>query len=419
MLGLQMLLWATLAVAPTPPSGPTVIQHAEVHDGRGHVLSDATVVMRNGRIAAVQTGEVAVPADAQVIDAKGQWLTPGLIGADTTLGLIEISLEDSTSDVGIDDDDPIHAAYDPAWAINTASSLIGVQAIDGMTSALVAPTGGLISGQATWLDLWEGRQDMIADSGLAIAAGFGNQVYGGSRAAALAKFVETLDDAAFYRTHKSNFDRGQSRDLAAHRRDLEALIPLLNGDIPLLARAHRVSDMLALVEIAKQYGFALVIIGGAQAWQIADELANAKATVIVQPSNNLPQSFDVFGARMDNAALLEAAGVNVGIAVLFDAHNQRNVTQEAGLAIAHGMDHEAALSAVTYRIAHAYNMSDDYGSIEVGKRANLVLWPGDPFEIVNVPTAVWIRGEAMPMESRQTRLRDRYIDRLNLADKRR
>jgi imidazolonepropionase-like amidohydrolase len=117
------------------------------------------------------------------------------------------------------------------------------------------------------------------------------------------------------------------------------------------------------------------------------------------------------GARLENAALLAAAGVEVGIAVLGDAHNARNVTQEAGLAISYGLDPERALSAITLVIARAYGMDAHYGSVAPGKVANLVVWGGDPFELSQRPEAVWIRGQPIAMRSRQTELRDRYLQR--------
>ncbi|MBC8068963.1 MAG: amidohydrolase family protein, partial [Deltaproteobacteria bacterium] len=161
-------------------------------------------------------------------------------------------------------------------------------------------------------------------------------------------------------------------------------------------------------------GLRVVAIGGTQAWRIADELARAKIPVIVQPSQNLPGSLEDIGARIDNAALLAAAGVEVGIAVLGDAHNARNVTQEAGLAISYGLDPELALTAITLVPARAYGMDAHYGSIAAGKVANLVVWDGDPFELSQRPSAVWIRGRPIAMRSRQTELRDRYLPRVRV-----
>ena len=153
-----------------------------------------------------------------------------------------------------------------------------------------------------------------------------------------------------------------------------------------------------------------MILGGAEAWKVARELAEAKATVVLQPTRNLPGSFDSLGARLDAAALLAAAGVNVAIACLDDAHNVRNMTQEAGIAVANGLPWETALRAITLEPARVYGMDASYGSVEVGKVANLVVWDGDPLELSSRPTHVLVRGRAIPMVSRQTLLRDRYRD---------
>ena len=160
----------------------------------------------------------------------------------------------------------------------------------------------------------------------------------------------------------------------------------------------------------------VVALGGTQAWRIADELAQAKITVVVQPTQNLPGTMDEMGARVDNAALLAAAGVEVGIAVLGDAHNPRNVTQEAGLAVAYGLDPALALAAITRVPARIYGMEAHYGTLSAGKVANLVVWDGVPFELSQRPAAVWIRGRAIPMRSRQTELRDRYMPRVRADD---
>jgi imidazolonepropionase-like amidohydrolase len=162
--------------------------------------------------------------------------------------------------------------------------------------------------------------------------------------------------------------------------------------------------------LAREYRIDVVIQGGIEAWKVADALARADVTVMLTPSANLPGSFDALGARLENAAMLAEAGVDVVIADMGEAHNVRNLKQEAGIAVAYGLDPETALSALTLNVARAYGMDARYGSISRGKIANLVVWPGDPFELSNWPEHVWIRGRAVPMVSRQTLLRDRYLD---------
>ncbi|HFE46111.1 MAG TPA: hypothetical protein ENJ18_11565 [Nannocystis exedens] len=285
-----------------------------------------------------------------------------------------------------------------------------MQAIEGITSAAVAPSGGLLSGQVAWMDLSVGTGSTLTiRPKIALRGGIG-QVIDGSRAATLAKLRQVIDDARVYRQKRSAYDRRQLRDLAAHPRDLEALLPVLDRRVPLTLRAQSEGDIAAALDLAAEEKLRLVLIGGAEAWRLRDRLAAAAVPVIVQPSQNLPRSLDQLGARFDNAALLSSAGVDVGIAVLGGPHNLRNVTQEAGIAVAHGMPWEKALTAISLTIARAYGMDSDYGSVSPGKIANLVSWGGDPFEHEFFALQVYVRGAAIPMVSRQTLLRERYRD---------
>lgn len=404
---------APAAVRPTPAGDATALVGADIHIGDGATtIDDGIVVIRGDRIVHVGGPDTraAIPPAATIVELTGKRLTPGLIAAHTPLGLTEISLESETRDIGRDVEDPLRAAYDVSAAVNADSSLIPIQLVDGITNAAVTPFGGLVSGRVAWIDLLPGaHRDIVARPRIAMVSNLG-QTYAGSRAATLAKLREILDDARFYRTRRGAYDRRQTRDLSGHRLDLEALGPVLDGTMPLIVSAHRVSDMLAVVDLAREQKLDVVIVGGAQAWKIADVLADANIEVIVQPSENLPGGFDRLGSRLDNAALLHAAGVQVGIATLGEAHNVRNVTQEAGIAVAYGLPHEAALSAVTRNIARAYGMQSDYGTVAVGKVANLVIWDGDPFELSNVPSAVWVRGRKAEAISRQRSLTERYKD---------
>ncbi len=396
--------------AKTTDASPRIaIVGATLHDGDGNVTPDAVVEFEGARIVRVATG--AASGGATVVDGHGHRITPGLIAAATPLGLVEISMESSTRDTTRHSEtDVVHAGHDAALAINANSSLLAVQAIEGITSAASTPQGGLLSGQVAWIDLLTGHhRDIVARSQIAVAGSLG-QTVAESRSATLAKLAQVLDDAAFYRARRPAYDRRQLRNLSAHPLDLDALGPVLGRQVPLVLEVHRASDLLALASLATKNKLRVVVVGASQAWQVADVLAESGISVLVQPSSNLPSGFDRLGSRLDAAALLHQAGVEIGIGMLGAAHNARNVTQEAGIAIANGLPPEVALSAVTRNIARAYGMQSDYGTVAVGKVANLVLWPDDPFELSTVPAAVYIRGQALPMTSRQTQLRDRYLD---------
>jgi imidazolonepropionase-like amidohydrolase len=418
-------LWPASLVAAPPaaaaePASVTidtfVFTNAEIHVGDGTVIEGGSILVEDGKITRVEASAITGVENSASFDLGGKVVTPGLIAADTSLGLVEIGLEDSTRDDARNGDSPIKAGYDPAPAVNADSSLIAVQAIEGVTTAAVAPRGGLISGEVAWIDLLPGAHaEIVAEAGVAVTANFGRS-YEGSRAAAFAELQRTFEDAAWYRANQRSYDRNQARELAAHPMDLRALWPVLDKQIPFVVRAHRASDLLALVELREQFDIEITIVGAAEGWKVAEELAAAGIRVVIQPTDNLPYSYDMLGARLDNAKLLHEAGVKVALAH-FDTHNVRNVTQEAGIAVANGLPPEVALQAVTLELAAAYGMDDEYGTIAPGKVANLVVWDGpDPFELSTWAEQVWIRGRKLEMKSRQTQLRDRYMDLETFAD---
>ena len=395
-----------------PAAGAQTFAGCTIHVGDGTVLQDAAITTRGGRITDVGPRD-AIPAGSAeaTVPPEPCIITPGFIAASTPLGLVEIGAEKSTKDDSRGEEAPIRAGYDASVALNAESSLLGVNRIEGVTSAAVTPGGGLLAGQVAWIDLvTSDHRTIVARPRVAVAGRLSTGVVHDSRAAAFALLERALSDAKFYRGRIAAFDRRQSRDLVTHPDDLAALWPVLDGDTPLVVHADRASDIVALVELAKAEGIALTITGGAQAPAVADVLADANVVVVVQPSSNLPGNLDRLGAGLDNAARLHAAGVDVAIAALGSAHNARNMAQEVGIALAHGLPREAAVPAVTLNVARAYGMDASYGSLQPGKVANFVVWRGDPFELSVVPEAVIIRGEPVPMTSRQTELRERYRD---------
>lgn len=412
LFALGLLLLAGPAAAAPAPQTELWLYGGEIHVGDGTVIKEGVLHVVGDTITEVGGPELKkkIPKGVRALNVEGKTITPGIIAAGTQIGLIEIGAEDSTRDDGRETEHPVRASYDPASAINAESSIIQVQAIEGITTSAVSPTGGLISGSVAWIDLVHGdHEGIVAKPGVAVDANLGHGP-GHSRAATLAHLRRVLDDARFYGRNKKAHDRRAMRDLAAHPSDLDALQPVLAGRVPLMVRANRVSDILAALELAKDYGLDISIRGGAEAWKVAEQLAEAKVAVMLTPSSNLPGSFDALASRLENAAILSKAGVEVVIADMGEVHNVRNLTQEAGIAVAYGMEWESALSALTLNVARAYGMDDRYGSIAKGKVANIVVWPGDPFELEHWPNSVYIRGRAIPMRSRQTILRDRYMD---------
>lgn len=399
-----------------------VVTGARVHTvGPQGTLEDAVILVEDGVIEAVGR-DVAVPAGTRRIDAEGKVVTPGLFSPVGQIGVTEVGAVAGTVDY-VQRGREFTASFDIADAFNPRSTLVPVNRIEGITRAAIVPAGrqpdemgnvsDVLSGLGSIVHLG-GSDDSIMRRGAMLVVNLGEsggELAGGSRAAALLELRSALDDALDYADHRDEYDSGDRREYSVSRRDLEALQAVVDGTVPLLVHADRASDIRVLLSLAREYDLGLVIAGGAEAWMVADELAAAGAGVILSAVNNLPGNFDRLNARLDSGALLEAAGVAVtfGHNGNMQTHNARNLTQAAGVAVANGLTWEAALRAITLTPATFFGVADRVGSIETGKEADLVIWPGDPLELTNFPEQVFIRGVAVPMESRQTLLRDRYL----------
>jgi len=407
---------ALLAVTATAPAQTIAITGGRVLTVAGAPIENGTVLIRDGRIADVGAN-VAIPADARRIDASGKWVTPGLINAATRLGLIEVSQEPQTRDASARGRDGVAASFTVWEGLNPASVLLAPARNEGVTTVLLAPSGGLISGQAGVVDLVDGSMtDMLVRAPVAMVAQVNSpRAAGGlsARGELLVRLRELLEDTRAYARRKADYERAATRDFAASRLDLEAMIPVVEGRLPLVVVAERASDIEAALRIAREYNVRLAIAGGTEAWMVADKLAAARVPVFTGAMNNIPSSFDALGAYQESAGLLRRAGVDVvlvGDAGTSDAEsfNVRNIKQEAGNAVAYGMGWNDALAAVTMVPARVLGIADRYGSLEPGKVANVVVWSGDPFEFSTRVEHVFVRGREATSPSRQDMLAERY-----------
>jgi imidazolonepropionase-like amidohydrolase len=400
------------APRPVPATGEVIaITNARIHPVSGAAIERGTIVVRGGRIAAVGAN-VAAPDGARVIDAGGKNVTPGFFDSAVQIGLVEIPLygegtaDQSTTDKGLS------AAFNVIDAFNANSTVIPVTRVEGITSALITPggTGNVIVGQGAVMDFGGGQVPASVTRAPAVMVALlgeaGAGVAGGSRTTAIVRLREILDDAKDYGVNRIAFNAAQRRDYSRGRLDLEALQPVLKGQVPLAVQANRASDLLAAIRIADEFKIRLVLMGASEAWLIADHLASAKIPVVIKPLTNIP-TFESLGATLENAARLSRAGVTVALAS-FDTQNSRLLRQEAGNAIANGMDRDAALRAVTLTPAQIWGVADRLGSLEVGKDADVVIWSGDPFELTTGAERVFIKGREMPRDTRQTQLLEKY-----------
>jgi len=374
----------------------------------GARIPNGTVLIRDSMIVAVGAG-IAIPGDAVRVDATGGLVTPGLIDASTQVGLVEVLAVAGTQETGVQRD--VAASFAVAEGINPASMLIPVTRMEGVTTGLLVPSGRFVAGQSAIVDFaGETMEQMIVRSpfGMHVTLDESSREAGdGSRAGTLARLRQLLTDAREYGRRRADFERAAMRPLAAPAAELEALQPVLAGRMPLVVTAHRVFDIRNALRVGREFNLRIILAGAAEGWEIADEIARAQVPVLVTPLSNIP-SFNALGARYENAARLSAAGVRVALVAGGDPGNTRLVRQEAGNAVSYGMDPDAALRAVTLGAATILGIQDRYGSLEVGRVADVVVWSGDPFEFSTSVRHVWIRGREIPLTSRQTDLLQRY-----------
>jgi imidazolonepropionase-like amidohydrolase len=413
-----LLSAAALCFAVSGAAAQTVaIVGGDVYMADGTPIRGGTVVIQNGRISAVGAN-VAIPAGARRIDARGKWVTPGLIESSTTLGITEVGSINESNDAEIRDvtsrrdaDDQVQAAFTVTEGLNPRSMVVPIVRIMGVTTAITRPSGSLISGQGAMIDLAGNRvEDMTVASPLGMYASLSENArgtVGGPRAALSMRLREVLEDARAYARNRQGFERGETRDFSVSRLDMEALQPVLAGREPLVVEAHRASDIQLALRIAREYNLRLIITGGTEAWMVAEDLARARVPVLVKVLNNLPGSFESLGATYENAARLRRAGVQIAL-TSGETWRAYTVRQEAGNAVAYGLPWAEAFRAVTLYPAQIWGVADRYGSLEVGKVANVVVWDGDPLELLTSVNHVFIRGQEVPLVSRETLLRDRY-----------
>jgi imidazolonepropionase-like amidohydrolase len=382
-----------------------------VHPVSGPVIENGTVLIRDGRIVSVGAN-VAIPSDATRIDATGKWVTPGIVNVATTLGVVEIGAVQETVDTPARGrGDAITASHKVWEGFNPNSPLIQVTRNDGITTVGVVPGGGLVGGQSALVNLSDGRlPEMLLQAPVAMTADIGSKgdQVGGTRAEVLQRLRDLLLDTREYVRRRADYERNATREMAARRGDLEAMIPVVQGRLPLVIDANRASEIESALGLANEFSLRVIINGGAEAWMVAERLATARVPVIVGSLNNIPLSFAMLGARQENAGMLQHAGASVIINGGSDGFNARNVRFEAGVAVAFGMPWEAALRAVTLSPAEAFGVADRIGSLQAGREANVVVWSGDPFEPMTRAERVLVRGVEVQRPSRQDELMQRY-----------
>jgi len=410
-------------------------------------IPGGTVVIRDGRIVAAGAN-VAIPRGAEMIDARGKWVTPGIVAGFSRLGLSEVDLSaDGTTDDKAQNG-PFSAAIDVAPAINPLTTTIPVNRADGVTRAIVAPNvaRSIFAGQGAVIDLGADMDPITARRRFQFVelGETGAATAGGSRASAHVLFRNALREASElqrFAVPVSSAGAGtgedpvvrdpnesrltgpnarRSEDVLLTRFDAAALVPVLQGRQYLLVHVERASDILQVIRLKREFpSLKLVIVGATEGWTVADRIAASGIPVIASAANDLPSSFEQLAATWSNVGRMRNAGVKVAIGMIDDNDTRYlfNQRQYAGNLVAlqkvpghTGVSWGEAMAMLTSAPAEAIGLGSQIGSLGNGRRADVVLWSGDPLEMSSNAEAVWIDGVRQPLETRQTKLRDRYRD---------
>jgi imidazolonepropionase-like amidohydrolase len=410
-----LIALATVLAAFTLPAQTIAITGGTVYPVSGPVIKNGTVIITKGKITAVGAN-VAIPAGATKIDATGKWVTPGLVNAATAVGLFDVGFGADANESHAEGADHVSASFQPWLAYDPENVLIPDNREYGVTTAGIWPRGNLVAGQGAFVDLGSGSlASMLLKGPVGMSASFeGNRNAGvGAEGELIAKLRELLDNTKTYMVNKAAYNGAKMLPFAFRRQDMDAMIPVVTGRIPLVLDVDRAANITQALKLGSDYKIKIVLSGASEGWMVASEIAAAKVPVLVGAMSNIPYNFTTLNSRQENAAMLRKAGVTV---VLIgnagggdeEAFNIRNIRYEAGNAVGYGMPWNDALAAITWAPAVVFGVSDRVGALKPGMEGNVVIWNGDPFEFATRAEHVYIRGVENTTPSRQDLLTQRY-----------
>ena len=372
-------------------------------------VEDASILVVNGKVEA-SGKNIAIPSGTRTIDAHGKLVTPGLMNSASQLGLVETGTED-TSDQAVTAGS-FAEAFDIEYAINPNSTLLPVARADGLTRAAIVPTGSAgvpFNGLGAVLRLSEGPAILDVSKAAVVAEVGGMSVpkAGGSRAAQWMLIRAALDAAS----DPHALPAQSNPPVLLTAQNIAALVPVIQRKIPLVLIAYRESDIRQAIALADEYKIRIVLVGAEEGWRVASLLASHRIPVVLDPYASTPATYDQLGARLDNAAILDRAGVAISFKAAF-VHVSYNagiaIREGAGVAVANGLPYADAIKALTTNPAMAWGIADHYGTLEPGKDADIVVWDDDPLEPRSAPLLVMVKGKEVSLETRQTQLEKRY-----------
>ena len=413
-----------------PPRGVFAIRNARIVTVSGPDIENGTVVIRDGKIEAVGAN-VNVPPNAQTIEGRGLSVYPGMIDAGTNMGLVEVP-QGANGTVDLSEVGDFNPNAKAIIAVNPHSAHIAVTRVEGVTNTVTAPTGGLISGQAALINLLgtaPKEMAVVPQAALVInyprIAGGGGGGFGGAQqlqtnlsetleanARQLEQIRKMLRDAEAYGRAQDAYAKDKSLPRPDRSVVLESLVPYVRGEQPVIFRAEREAEIRGAIKFAEEMKLKAIILGGNDAWKVANLLKEKNVPVILTGVFTLPlREDDPYDVLYENPAKLQAAGVRFCISTGDAGAEVRNLAQYAGMAAAFGLSKTDAVKAVTLYPAQIMNVADRLGSIEAGKIANLVVTDGDLLEIRSSIKYLFIDGRPVVLTSRHTELNDAFKNR--------
>ena len=391
-----------------------VIKNATIYDGINNSPFVGNILIDQNKISKVSTSNLQ--ADF-VIDASDKIVTPGFIATDTQIGIVEIGALSVTRD---DSSNMYEIGFSIFNAFNPNSTLIPWNRSNGITSALTLPdnTSSPIGGLGSFFVL-DGNLNITASPDVVMIGEFGGSS-NKSRAEQFSIIEDLLILASSITKSDINSDLVLSElidewsiadAMSLHPRDLRALYKLVNDDLPLIIRSNRASDLLKLIELKEKFDLNIIIMGAKEAGVVATKLAEHDIPLIIDPMNNIPESFDELASNIRMAGKLEKNGIKMMFTVS-RSHNHHLIRQGAGVAVANGLSYGAAIRSLTSTPAEVFGIKDR-GVIESGKIADLIIWEADPLEPSSMPEYIFINGENIDLTTRSSRLRDRYTKKLD------
>ncbi|MBC6993584.1 amidohydrolase family protein [Neolewinella lacunae] len=384
---------------------------------KGTVKGD--LLIQDGKITGIGTS-VNAPADAKVIDCTGKFVYPGFIDGGTNLGLVEVSsvsLTDDASEIG-----DIKPFLSSLTAVNPSATAIPVTRVSGVTTVLTKPTGGLIPGTASLINLvgysptemYAGYQAMQMNFPSSGARGRWDRRSEEDRKKDEDKKLKEINDLWAETKLFASISAAKAKDPSirqTYNPTLEAMAPVVDGSMALMIEVDRDKDILSALKWIKENKVNAVLSGCAEGWRVAKEIAEAKVPVITGPVISIPtRQSDRYDQSYTNPGILAKAGVQVAIRSN-NTENVRDLPFHAGFAAAYGMGRQAALEAITIVPARIMGLEKELGSLEVGKTANLFICDGDPMETKTQIEQVFIQGWEIPMNSRHSLLYDEFLER--------